>query len=194
MVIHAGVHVLNLAHGKQMFMPALHHDPPCLSRAMSLPNVSFLTSHWILYFMPLFSLAIHTFSVKILAVGNGKGRRVLLFPFHELLCVAFFGSNPEFPNPPAWFPMHSDLSVSPLSYPLFTSSYIFWGRRFTFWVTWKHLLDMMEIYELWLPAPPPGPRKTTPGRGWGGENRVCRQNQMDTASCWQEIFMDFPTF
>lgn len=193
MVIHPLVSVLNLAHGKQMFMPALRQDPLCLSKAMSLPNLSFLTSHWILYFIP--SLATHTFSVKILAVGSGKRQKSVAVP----LCMNFsvlppLGTNPEFPNLPAWFPMHNDLSLSPLSYPLLTSSYIFWERRFTFWVMWKHLLDMIEIYELWLPAPPPGPRKATPGRGWGGESRICRQNQMDTASCWQQIFMDLPTF
>lgn len=82
--------VLNLAHGKQMFMPALHQDLLCLSKAMSLPNLSFLTSHWILYFIPsLFSLATYTFSVKILAVGSGKGRSVLLFPcaWTSLCCL-----------------------------------------------------------------------------------------------------------
>lgn len=144
------------------------------SHVPSKPLIPHLPLNPVFYAITLLTGHTYIFS-KDFGCWEWKKQKSVAVP----LCMNFsvlppLGSNPELPNLPAWFPIHNDLSVSPLSYPLFTSSYIFWGRRFTFWVMWKHLLDMMEIYELWLPAPPPGPRKATPDRGWGGESRVCR--------------------
>lgn len=77
------------------------------------------------------------------------------------------GTDPGFPNPPGWFLVHNDLWMFPLSYlwTLFTFCYLVRESRFSFWMMWKCWPDMMGIYELWLPAPPPGPMKMVHCRG-----------------------------
>lgn len=170
MVIHSLPRVLNLAHGKQMLIPAPHQDLLCLSKAMSLPNLSFLTSHWILYFMPsLFSLATHIFLVKILAVGSGKAEECCCSLVHELLCVASVRNQSRVSKFPSlisnaqWF-----ITVPVVLSTLYIQLYIL-GKEIYF------LSDVKAFVwhdgNLWVVTPSSSPR-TQESNSWQGMRRA----------------------
>lgn len=133
---------------RQPFIQALPQDAPCLSKEISLHNLPFPTLHWILQFLPPPFPLPTSFQLRFCLLGVEKHLEWCSNHIHEPKLPPL-GSAPGFPNPPAWFLVCNDSQISPLFnlWTLFTSCYLFLEGGFFFWMMWKHLPDMMEIYE-----------------------------------------------